>query len=246
VAGQANPVNKWSSFSKTFRAQFHAAVTPGKAVLLADGLFDQRMFVNAIKLDVKVAINGHELTDWREGTHYDRLVQEADVTTFIRQGSNEVTVSAGAQFTPGLNLDQVLYLAGDFTVAGHGTHEALSVARGSIHTGSWATQGFPYFSGIGEYEQEFELPAGLAGRRLFVEFERVAHVVQVFVNDQEAGVLPWAPWSQEVSAQVRPGRNLLKLRIANSMANVFLLRPDDSGLVGKVTLVAKQPVEAGK
>ena len=41
------------------------------------------------------------LTDWREGTHYDRLVPEADVTTFIRQGSNEVTVAAGAMFTPG-------------------------------------------------------------------------------------------------------------------------------------------------
>jgi hypothetical protein len=246
VAGQAHPVNKWSSFTKTFRTQFHAAVTPAKAVLLADGLFDQRQFEHTCKLEVKVALNGHALTDWHEGTHYDRLVREADVTTFIRQGSNEVTVAAEAMFTAGLNLDQPLLLAGEFTVAGHGAHEALSVARNAIHTGSWAAQGFPYFSGIGQYEQEFDLPAGLAGRRLFVEFERVAHVVQVFVNDQEAGVLPWAPWSLEVTGLVRPGRNRIKLRIANAMANVFLLRPDESGLVGKVTVVAKQPVGAGK
>jgi len=242
IRGDADAPNKWSCYHKTYRAEFHAAISPASAVLLADGLFDQKQFVNNITPQPKVSLNGHELAEWREGTHYDRLVPEADVTPFVRQGMNELTVEDTSNYTAGLNLHQALYLAGDFTVAGHGEHEVVSVSRGSIHTGSWADQGFPYFSGIGKYEQEFDLPDALAGARLFLEFERVAHVVQVFVNGTEAGLLPWPPWSLEVTGLVRPGRNRLTLRVANAMANVFLLRPDPSGLVGKVALVAKRPM----
>ena len=243
IAGHARPENKWSYFTKTYRTEFHAAVSPARALLLADGLFDQKWPLNNLRAEPKISINGQEITHWQEGTHYDRLVLEADVTDLIRQGANEVTITAASQYIPGLNLDQALYLAGDFTVAGRGDHEVLSVSRGLIRTGSWAQQGFPYFSGIGRYEQEFDLPDSLAGERLFLEFDKVAHVVEVRVNDEVAGLLPWHPYSLEVTRFVRPGKNHLSLRVANSMANVFLLRPDESGLVGKVTLVAKEPAK---
>jgi len=243
IRGDADAPNKWSCYHKTYRTEFHAAISPASAVLLADGLFDQKQFVNNITPQPKVSLNGHELSEWREGTHYDRLVPEADVAPFLRQGMNELVVEDTSNYTAGLNLHQALYLAGDFTVAGQGEHQVISIGRSTIHTGSWADQGFPYFSGIGKYEQEFDLPDDLAAGRLFLEFERVAHVVQVFVNGTEAGLLPWPPWSLEVTDRVRPGRNRLTLRVANAMANVFLLRPDPSGLVGKVTLVAKRPME---
>jgi len=242
ISGSGPPEHWLSSFAKTYRAEFHAAISPSRAVLLADGLFDQAMHVNHLRPQVVVLLNGHELTDWREGTHFDRQAPEADVTSFIRQGKNELVVRASSTFRPGLNLDQVLYLAGDFTVAGQGEHEVLSIARSMVQTGSWAQQGFPYFSGIGRYEQTFDVPRDLAEQRLFLDFEQVAHTVQVHVNGQEAGVLPWAPYTLEVTGLVKPGRNRIVLRVANAMANLFHLRPEPGGLLGKVTLVAKRPV----
>jgi hypothetical protein len=242
LRGSGPPEHWLSSQTKTYRAEFHAAISPSRAVLIADGLFDQAMFVNHLRPDVTVRLNGHQLTDWHEGTHYDRLAPETDVTGFIRQGKNELVISSPNTFRPGLNLDQVLFLAGDFTVAGQGEHEVLSVARSMVQGGSWAQQGFPYFSGIGRYEQAFDVPRDLAEQRLFLDFEGVAHSVQVHVNGQEAGALPWPPYSLEVTGLVKPGRNRIVLRVANAMANLFHLKPEPSGLLGKVTLVAKRPV----
>jgi hypothetical protein len=233
---------KFYSYRKTWRAEFHAAVNPAKAMLLADGLFDQRSFTNDLRLGVEVAINGHPLTDWHEGTHYDRLVLETDVTSLVRQGMNEVVISNQNNFNEGLNHHQPMYLVGDFTVAGQGEHEVVSVQRSTLQTGSWASQGFPYFSGIGRYEQEFDLPARLADQRVFLEFEHLAHVAEVIVNGQPAGTVLWPPRRLDVSGLLRPGRNHLAIRVANTMANVFILRPDESGLVGKVSLLAKQPM----
>ncbi|NIA22157.1 MAG: hypothetical protein GWP05_09395, partial [Anaerolineaceae bacterium] len=118
IQGSGPPEHWLSSFRKTFRTEFHAAISPSRAVLLADGLFDQKMFVNNLRPSVKVLLNGHQLTDWREGTHYDRLVPEADLTGYVLQGKNELVVTGDSTFCPGVNLDQVCYLAGDFTVAG--------------------------------------------------------------------------------------------------------------------------------
>ncbi|MBN2582696.1 MAG: hypothetical protein JXL80_06475 [Planctomycetes bacterium] len=242
IRGSGPPEHWLSSFGKTYRTEFHAAISPSRAILLADGLFDQAMYVNNIRPEARVLLNGHELTDWQEGTHYDRLVPETDVTNFIRQGKNELVIKTSSTFRPSLNLDQVLYLSGDFTVAGQGEHEVLSISRSMVQTGSWAQQGFPYFSGIGRYEQAFDVPRELAEQRLFLDFERVAHVVQVHINGQEASVLPWPPYSLEVTGLIKPGRNRIVLRVANAMANLFHLKAEPSGLLGRVTLVAKRPV----
>ncbi len=230
----------WALFSKRYSTRFYAAISPGRAVLLADGLFDQLQIVNNVQPEVRISLNGHLLQEWREGTHYDRLVPECDVTSLVRQGMNEVVIESASNFRSGLNVDQPLYIAGDFTVAGQGENEVMSVATTSIQTGNWAHQGFPYFSGIGRYEQEFELPAELAGERIFLELEKVAYSVEVLLNGKKVAALPWAPYVTELTDYLRPGRNLLTLRIANTMTNLFVQTPQDSGLMGRVSLVTRR------
>jgi hypothetical protein len=81
------------------------------------------------------------------------------------------------------------------------------------------------------YRRTVEVPAALAGRHLFLQFEAVRFVAEVYLNGQKVGghYGGWEPFEIDVSAVCRPGK-----------ANELVVRVQD------VTGVVDQPMDYAK
>ncbi len=89
---------------------------------------------------------------------------------------------------------------------------------------SWtehADPGVRYFSGTAEYDKEFEVAPALlgAGRALYLDLGSVKNIAEVTLNGTDMGIWWKAPFSAEISAIARPGKNMLKVRVTNLWVN---------------------------
>jgi len=93
--------------------------------------------------------------------------------------------------------------------------------------------GIRFFSGIATYEKEFELAEQWTGPEwdLFLEFDQVVEVARVYLNGIDLGILWKPPFRVEITGAARPGRNLVKVEVANTWAN---------GLAGDARLPAAE------
>ena len=57
-------------------------------------------------------------------------------------------------------------------------------------------------------------------------------VLEVLINGQSAGVRLWEPYAVELTEFLRPGENVLELRVANTLANLLKGVERPSGLAG--------------
>ncbi len=115
-----------------------------------------------------------------------------------------------------------------------------------IELGSWIAKGLPYYSGGAFYEKDFDLPRDFAGRKLTLDCGTVGIAAEVWVNDKPAGVRVWQPFSFDITALARPGRNRVKILVTNTMSNEraienhadLLPKIDIDGLHGPVRILA--------
>ena len=123
---------------------------------------------------------------------------------------------------------------------------------------SSADKGVRYFSGVATYTTRFTLPHGVkAGDPLSIDLGQIGDVAEVRVNGQLAGTSWFAPYRLDIGKLVKPGANMLEVKVANLWVNRLIgdqqpdaekisftaaptYRPDaplrPSGLIGPVTL----------
>jgi hypothetical protein len=128
---------------------------------------------------------------------------------------------------------------------------------------SWsdsAVPGIRYFSGTADYVTHFILPKKTG--RLTLDLGSVREVAEVTLNGRKLGTAWTAPYALDITAAAKPGRNELKVRVANLWVNRLIgdaqpdavqkytfttiptyradapLRP--SGLLGPVTIRASR------
>ncbi len=116
-----------------------------------------------------------------------------------------------------------------------------------------------YFSGIATYATSFDLPKGFRrGEQLWIDLGKVGDLAEVRVNGQMAGTTWFAPYRLDLGKLVKPGKNMLEIRVANLWVNRLIgdqqpgaqkvtftaaptYKPDaplrSSGLIGPVTLL---------
>ena len=70
--------------------------------------------------------------------------------------------------------------------------------------------------------------------RAFIRFRKVADLVEVVVNGKKIDVLAWEPFEAEITGVLKPGRNTMTLRVANTMSNLYERSMRASGIVGDV------------
>ena len=104
------------------------------------------------------------------------------------------------------------------------------VARGLE---SWNAHGLEKFSGYVDYSTEFEVTAVSSQARL--DLGRVAHLAEVWINGQNVGARLWAPYAYDITKVLKPGKNTLRIRVGNLIANNMGV-PSESGLFGPVQL----------
>lgn len=124
-----------------------------------------------------------------------------------------------------------------------------------------ANQGIKYFSGIATYSSSFTVPKGWkAGQPLWLDLGEVREIAEVTVNGKPAGYAWHAPYRVNLGTVAKPGRNTLRVRVANLWVNRLVGdkqpgatpiagTPDNpyqantplprSGLIGPVTLLGQ-------
>jgi hypothetical protein len=89
---------------------------------------------------------------------------------------------------------------------------------------SWSDsniEGVKYFSGIGAYSRTFKVtPAMLrAGGRLVLDLGEVREMAEATLNGKKLGTVWTAPFLLDISKAVKPGRNVLRVKVANLWVN---------------------------
>lgn len=103
---------------------------------------------------------------------------------------------------------------------GHGAPDEARLDR----LASWSESPMPgmrHFSGTATYRKEITAPKDLfaKGLRQFLDLGRVEVIAQVKVNGKDLGILWRAPFSIEVTGALRPGPNVLEVRVTNLWPN---------------------------
>ncbi len=81
--------------------------------------------------------------------------------------------------------------------------------------------GIRFFSGIATYGKVFEWDekAPENGHRIFLEFDQLVEVAQVYLNSKDLGILWKLPFRVDITDALIPGENFLKIDVANTWAN---------------------------
>lgn len=99
------------------------------------------------------------------------------------------------------------------------------------------------YNPVGLYRREFSVPLSWQGRRLFLRFEGVKSASTVWMNGREVGYNEggFEPAEYDVTDQVRPGRNMIAVRVLRYSDGSYLENQDMwrlSGIYRDVTLFA--------
>ena len=101
---------------------------------------------------------------------------------------------------------------------------------------SWTdnkNEGVKYFSGTATYVREFNAPLsfGQSNSSVFLDLGEVKNVAEVFVNGQNCGGVLWKPpFRVGITQALKPGKNLLEIRVTNLWPNRMIgdeFEPDD-------------------
>lgn len=92
---------------------------------------------------------------------------------------------------------------------------------------SWsdsADPGLRYFSGIGSYRTNLDVvdPATIARGRILLDLGEVHELAEVFVNGKSGGIAWKPPYRVDVTHLLKPGRNQIRIDVANVWANRFI------------------------
>jgi len=85
----------------------------------------------------------------------------------------------------------------------------------------WTQQpedGLKYYSGTAAYRASFDWTAPQSGR-VRVDLGEVGVIAEVFVNGMPCGIAWTQPYRVDISRALKPGRNELEVRVANTWAN---------------------------
>ena len=81
--------------------------------------------------------------------------------------------------------------------------------------------GLPFFNGTAMLEREINLPAEACTDRVLCFDRLLANHVDVEVNGRSCGSLFWRPYAVDLSGVLREGRNVIRLRLTNSLRNLL-------------------------
>lgn len=211
-----------------YRIRFQAGYLPSRLNLIVDGFAGS---------DWQLYVNGEAVQVNPVRSQVDSQMGSVDITDRVLPGENLISLRLVVT-KPTDGLLDLLKLTGDFSLEAQqdGTY-ALASPRNTLQPASWTSQGYPFYSGRGVYRRSFEIPAGFAGKRVFLEPEMADDVLEVTVNGVQAGIRLWEPYGMEVSDLLQAGKNVLVLRVANTLVNLLEAVERPSGLAGAPRLV---------
>lgn len=118
-----------------------------------------------------------------------------------------------AALSTGEEINRIDLQLGNRTASGIYHYRAAPLA-----TGSWKSQGLPFYPGEVAYTRDFKLEGRPA--RYLVRLGRWSGTVaEVRVNGESAGIIGWQPYECEITSLVKPGVNHIEVIVTGSNQN---------------------------
>ncbi|MDP4190243.1 MAG: glycosyl hydrolase [Bacteroidota bacterium] len=211
------PVTLW--YRTIFIMDF---IPEDKVDLLIDGFSSKsyKLYINGSEMDLSKAVR----------SSLDAEIKKIDIKDFLTIGANLVTIKLIVQRRTDGILD-LLKIAGNFALeksnderSNGQNFDVYKIVKPieKISIGDWTENGYPYFSGTGIYETEFEIKdeSYLMGK-MFLNTDCGEDVLEVIVNNSEARVIPWHPYRLDINSLLRKGNNKITLKVTNTLINML-------------------------
>ncbi len=202
-----------------------------------------------IAIDGDVSVRGQgalELWDPLTGETRGCEAQRAGgrITTAVRLERRQALALVLNNSAESLPLSPARPVPGDIVakISSAWTTESPSGERiDLIAPADWAQQaGWEIYSGTVIYRTEFTLSEDEAKSAALLDLGDVGDIADVTLNDVAVGVQAWAPYVFGIAGGRRAGRNVLEIRVTNSMDNAYNGSQRPSGLLGPVVLRASE------
>jgi len=191
-----------------FEATFHFRVTDEAA------LNGAQLALESPELYM-VYVNGQSVNGSSGQRWLDPHIQSLIVDKLLRVGQNTVRLVA-SPFDVHMELENI-YIRGNFALEPQEQGFSIRAAR-RPDFGSWAKQGYPFYSDSMFYEGRVEVPKGT--RRLRIRFPQWAGSAAVALLDGEPiQVFGWQPY--ECVTPATPGSHVVGLHIVANPRNLF-------------------------
>ena len=112
---------------------------------------------------------------------------------------------------------------------------------------SWSDSSDPgvrYFSGLGTYTKTIDAQANwfTPGAKLWIDLGDVKNLAEVTVNGKPAGIVWHAPYRVDVTSTLKPGANVISIKVANAWVNRLI--GDQQPNAAKLTFTVIHPYKA--
>lgn len=89
---------------------------------------------------------------------------------------------------------------------------------------SWYSYGIQQYSGFLDYEMSITVDKISSG--IYLDLGKVKYMAEVFVNGKSVGARLWPPFNFNISENLKPGENKIKVKIGNLIANEIWIKDD--------------------
>lgn len=186
-----------------------------------------------IKGTHQIILNGEKLKAFKRKNIYDVFNMVVDITPLIKVGRNKLKIRLTTDSREA-GIFSPFILKGTFSVREKNGVYEIYPFRDKLKTGSWVSQGFPFFSGTLKYRQKIKISFDFKRiEKIYLNFPEVRDTVEIKINGEKAGVLLWHPFKIEVKRFLREGENTFEFSVTNSNMNFLRWKKMPSGILKK-------------
>ncbi|MGD0340183.1 MAG: glycosyl hydrolase [Bacteroidales bacterium] len=166
----------------------------------------------------RVSVNGTEIKPEAGKWWLDRDFAVFSIGRLVKKGDNTISLVV-APMKVNAEIEPV-YIVGDFSVSPAEKGWLLMPSVKKLTAGGWKDQGMPFYSWGVVYSKEFsvEKPEGSYKARLN---DWKGTIAEVRVNGVRAAPAVFPPYESDITALVKPGKNLIEVKVIGSLKNLL-------------------------
>jgi hypothetical protein len=148
----------------------------------------------------------------------DRSFGVFNIGTDVKTGDNTITLKTSPMK---VNAEiEPVYILGDFAVKPAEKGWEIEAPVVTYTSGSWKTQGLPFYSWGVTYSEEFNIEKS-DGKWEVVFGNWRGTVAEVSVNGQQAPVIAFPPYHSDITGLIKPGINKIDVNVIGSLKNLL-------------------------
>lgn len=165
-----------------------------------------------------VSLNGVEVKPEERKWWLDRSFNVFNIGGLAKPGANTITLKTSpmkihAEVEP-------VYLIGDFSVKTAEKGWVIEAPAKVYSTGSWQSQGLPFYSWGVTYSKEFNIEKSEGTWKVGLG-KWNGTIAEVSVNGQAATVIAFPPYETDVTGLIKTGENKIEVKVIGSLKNLL-------------------------